>query len=164
MVDTLGICLAGSGKLFKSPVFHSCMLHQVGHDFLVLSTIKMFCSRTLAELTMLLSVIWDTVFLHILKFIECKILVSFILPVFSFFSCYCCLGTTLSALCLPVRVSVCSWIPQGISFQQRLFRHKYCLKTWGSLMDVHHSPSIYFRQRSFVTYCEKNKFAVRLVK
>lgn len=55
MVDTLGICLAGSGKLFKSSVFHLCMLHQVGHDSLVLSTIKMFYFRTLAELTMLLS-------------------------------------------------------------------------------------------------------------
>lgn len=121
MVDTLGICLAGSGKLFKSSVFHLCMLHQVGHDSLVLSTIKMFYFRTLAELTMLLSFLWDKVFLYILKFVERKILGSFILPVFSFFCC-CCLGTTLSAPCLPVHVSVCSWIQQGISFQQRLYR------------------------------------------
>lgn len=89
--------------------------------------------------------------LHRLKCIDYKIHVSFILPVFAFFY-YCHLGTTLSAQFLPALVSVCNWIQQGISFQQRLSRHKRCLKKGGSLMDVDHSPSVYFRQRTFVTY------------
>lgn len=148
MVDMLGICSVGSGRLmWRSFAFHLCMLHEIGCVSFVVSSIKvsrlsLLCHKVFYE--MLCSCTYLD--LQIAKFL---LALSYLLfP----FSCYCCLGTILSVLCLPVRVSVCSWIQQGISFQQRLFRRKYSLKMWGSLMDVHYSPGIHFRQRSSVTY------------
>lgn len=152
MVDMLGICLAGSGKLMlKSFLFDMCLLHWVGHACFAVSVVMLCQFRAYEKLNYDAELFWGTMSLRLLKCIGYKILVLFYL--FLFFLCYCYLGTILSVRFLPARVSVCSWIQQGISFQQRLSKHKYHLKLWGSLMDV--QACILDKGHLWLTDCEK---------